>query len=213
MQEELVMAVPAAGLAALGAWQGLLPGGARQLAYIFEPRHSRFLPRAQAEEDPVWKQVIPYVVLLSGDSVFCYRRGQRSSEARLRSLHSIGLGGHIRHSDDSLFAAPGLPAYEAALERELHEEVELGAVVARRRLAGLLNDDSSPVGRVHVGLVHVFELAAPRVRARESKIAAARFIPLDALRGPGAPEMETWSAFCLAGWERLQAEPGWSLPD
>ncbi|MGH9485912.1 MAG: hypothetical protein ACRD1F_12730, partial [Terriglobales bacterium] len=128
---------------------------------------------------------------------------------RLRALHSVGLGGHIRHSDDSLFAAPGWPAYQAALQRELDEEVEISAPIVDRRLVGLINDDATDVGRVHIGLVHLFELAAPQVRARESKIAGAGFAPVAALRGPAAPEMETWSAFCLAGWERLRTQAGW----
>lgn len=209
MTDELVMAVPTAGLLARGWLQGLQPGGEAWLEYIFEPRHSRFLPRAQAETDPNWKQVIPYVILCCGDQVFVYRRGQRSTEARLRALHSIGLGGHIRHSDDSLFAAPGWPAYQAALQRELGEEVEIGAAIVNQRLVALINDDSTEVGQVHIGLVHLLELAAPLARARESKIASAHFAPLPELISPDAPNFETWSAFCLANWEQLLALPGW----
>ncbi|MGH9488561.1 MAG: hypothetical protein ACRD04_13350 [Terriglobales bacterium] len=209
MEEELVLAVPTAGLFAAGAFQGLQPGGAAWLDYIFQPRHSRFLTRAAAEQDPDWKQVIPYVILLCGDSVFCYRRGQQSSEARLRALHSIGLGGHIRAGDDSLFAAPGWFAYQAGLQRELHEEVDLESLPVHLLPMGLINDDATPVGRVHIGLVHLVELTQPAVRAREKKIAAGHFAPLAQLRGPQAPELESWSSFCLAGWERLRAEPGW----
>lgn len=212
MPDELVMAVPAAGLWARGGFQGLRPGGSPWLEYIFEPRNSRFLPRAQAEENPEWKQVIPYVILACGGSVFCYRRGQLSTETRLRSLHSVGLGGHVRASDDSLFSAPGWPAYAAALRRELEEEVELDTTVRRERLVGLINDDATAVGRVHIGLVHVFELEQPRVRARERKIAAGRFAGLAGLRGARAPEMESWSALCLRDWERIEAEPGWAPP-
>ncbi|TAN22968.1 MAG: phosphoesterase [Acidobacteria bacterium] len=210
MMDELVMAVPAAGLWERGRFQGLQVGGKAWLEYVFEPRHSRFLPRAQAESDPGWKQVIPYVILSCGEAVFCYRRGQRSTEARLRALHSVGLGGHIRHSDDSLFAAPGWAAYREALRRELREEVELGAAVASERLVGLINDDATEVGRVHIGLVHLLELAAPAVRARESKIAAGRFAPVAELRGERAPAMESWSAFCLKGWEQMQSQSGWT---
>lgn len=208
MEQELVLAVPTAGLWAQGEFQGVQVGGAAWLEYVFEPRHSRFLPRAEAEEDPTWKQVIPYVVLACGETVFCYRRGQRSGEARLRTLRSVGLGGHIRHSDDSLFSAPGWPAYEAALRRELEEEVEIASPVRRQRLVGLINDDATPVGRVHLGLIHVWELAEPRVRAREQKIAAAQFAPVAKLRGE-AEEFETWSAFCLDSWQLLTHQPGW----
>ncbi|MGH9475232.1 MAG: hypothetical protein ACRD1C_02745 [Terriglobales bacterium] len=209
MPEELVMVVEAAGLWKQDRFQGLQPDGDAWLDYVFEPRHSRYLPRSAAEHDPAWKQVIPYVILACAGRVFCYRRGPRSREARLRALHSIGLGGHIRPSDTSLFAASGWPAYQAGLRRELDEEVELGADIRSERLVGLINDDATEVGRMHIGVVHIFELAAPAVRARESKIARARFAGLTELRGRGAPEMESWSAFCLQGWERLQEQPGW----
>src|SRR5690348_7546170 len=161
MASELVMAVPRAVAFAPGEFQGLLAGGEAYRERIFDPANSRFLPRAAAEEDPTWKQVIPYVILAYGDRVFCYRRGQRSTETRLRALHSVGLGGHIRHSDDSLFTAPGRAAYDAGLERELNEEVEIAAPVIEDRLVGLINDDATPVGQVHIGLVHVRRLAAP----------------------------------------------------
>jgi predicted NUDIX family phosphoesterase len=208
MEEELVLAVPTAGLWGLGEIQGVKVGGTAWLEYVFEPRHSRFLPRAAAEEDPTWKQIIPYVVLACDDKVFCYRRGQRSSETRLRTLRSVGLGGHIRHSDDSLFSVPGWPAYQAALQRELEEEVELQAPIRRQRLVGLINDDATPVGRVHLGLIHIFDLAEPRVRAREQKIAGAQFAPVAKLQTE-TDEFESWSALCLAAWPRLAPQSGW----
>ena len=205
---ELVMAVRTEELFRAGYFQGLQAGGDAWLKWIFEPQRSRFLPRAEAENDPRWKQVIPYVMLSCGDAVFTYRRGRRSSETRLRELHSVGLGGHIRHSDESMFAAPGWEAYRAGLERELAEEVEVGAAVTEDRLVGLINDDSSEVGRVHIGLVHLRRVGAPAVRARETKIAGGRFVPVAELAGSGSA-FESWSELCLLNWERLQAQPGW----
>lgn len=210
--EEMVLAVPRAGLFAAGHFQGLAVGGAAWLEYVFEPRNSRFLPRAAAETDPAWKQMIPYVLLTCGEEVFCYRRGQRSTEARLRALHSVGLGGHIRASDETFFEEPGWPAYQAALRRELEEEVSIGAQIAEERLVGLINDDATPVGEVHIGLVHIWRLAAPAVTARESKIAAGHFATPASLLAPGAPELETWSRFCLEGWAQLARQPGWRPP-
>ncbi|HET9783790.1 MAG TPA: hypothetical protein VFP94_02405 [Terriglobales bacterium] len=208
MEEELVLAVPTAGLWGQGEFQGVKVGGTAWLEYVFEPRHSRFLPRAAAEQDPAWKQIIPYIVLACDDKVFCYRRGQRSTETRLRALRSVGLGGHIRHSDDSLFSAPGWPAYEAALRRELEEEVELQAPIRRQRLVGLINDDATEVGKVHLGLIHILELAEPRVRAREQKIAGGQFAPVAKLQRE-CEEFESWSALCLQAWPHLAPQPGW----
>ncbi len=206
------MAVPTAELFRAGSFQGLQVGGGAWLDYLFEPRHSRFLPRAAAEADPSWKQVIPYVILACGGEVYCYRRGLQSTEARLRALHSVGLGGHIRPSDETFFQEPGWPAYQAALRRELEEEVAVGAAIESERLVGLINDDATPVGQVHIGLVHLFRLAAPAVKAREAKIAAGRFAPPQALLAPGGPSFESWSQFCLAGWDQLAAHPGWPPP-
>lgn len=201
--EELVMALPRAVLFEPGYFQGLQVGGGAWLVKLFDPRNSRFLPRAAAEQDPEWKQVIPYVILTHEDRVFCYRRGQRSTETRLRALYSVGLGGHIRHTDDSLFTAPGRAAYDAALERELAEEVEIGAPIIEDRLVGLINDDQTPVGQVHIGLVHVRRLAVPVVRPREQKIAAPRFASVPELLGDASVELETWSRLCLEKWKQL----------
>lgn len=203
------MAVRTEELFRTGYFQGLQPGGDAWLRFIFEPKNCRFLPRAAAEDDPSWKQIIPYVVLTCGDQVFGYRRGQRSSESRLRALGSIGLGGHIRAQDETLFAAPGWPAYQAALERELSEEVALQGDVIDDRLVGLINDDSVEVGRFHIGLVHVRRLGQPLAKARESKIAAAHFAPVDEWRQGRGWELETWSQLCLDHWPAIASRPGW----
>ncbi|MGH9519981.1 MAG: hypothetical protein ACRD2D_10045 [Terriglobales bacterium] len=208
--DEKVMVVEAQALFAAGRWQGLRMQAGPWLEHIFEPRHSRFLPRSRAEEDPAWKQVIPYVILAAGDEVFVYRRGQRSTETRLRALESAGLGGHIRHDDEDIFHEPCWPAYQAALERELAEEVEVDCTVIEDRLVGLINDDSTPVGQVHIGLVHIRRLAAPRVRARESKIAAGRFVVPARLRADGLDGFESWSQFVLERWDELTRQPGWT---
>lgn len=222
---EWVLAAPAAGLLAGRPLQGVAAGGAAWLAFLLAPANTRFLPRAPAEQDPGWKQIIPYVILRAGregaSEVFCYRRGATGGEARLRALRSVGLGGHINPGDEGLFAAAGWAAYRAAVERELGEEVEIGAPVLQRRIVGVLNDDTSAVGRVHVGIIEIWDLAAPRVCPRERKIADPGFRSLALLRqeaetlgreGPDAGGWESWSRFCLAAWEELAAQPGWTPP-
>lgn len=240
---ELVLCVPTAalldglplqGARAVGAGRAGAPGAEAWLRRIFAagvsgPAPSRFLARAAAEEDPAWKQIIGYVVLRhvggEGETILSYRRGARGGEKRLTALRSIGLGGHINPRDESLFAAPGWEAYRAAVARELAEEVGLAEDnVLRRRLVGVLNDDSTPVGRVHFGLIHIWDLARPEIGRRESKITAPRFQPPRELLAPLAPaapdaggveaaaELESWSALCLAAWEQLRAAPDWSPP-
>ena len=53
------------------------------------------------------------------------------------------------------------------------------------RLVGLINDDSTPVGSVHLGVVHVLELERPEVRPREDGLAEAEFVPIADSPGRG----------------------------
>ena len=104
--------------------------------------------------------MIPYIVLKCVDQVFHYRRGAAGTEKRLAALRSVGIGGHISEAD----AAGGIDPYQTGMLRELTEEVELGCAY-RERCVGFINDDSTPVGSVHLGIVHVFELDTPVARA------------------------------------------------
>jgi len=111
------------------------------------------------------------VVLRAGDRIFHYRRGKKGTEQRLHALRSIGVGGHINPVDGPLFDG----VYSAALVRELNEEVELPPGPPRLEPLGLINDDSTPVGQVHLGVVHVLHLDAPNVRPREAALAGTGF--------------------------------------
>ncbi len=215
--DELVLAVPTAALFAKQRVHGALAGAQELLRFVFDPSNSRFLARRDAEQDPAWKQIIPYVILYCGDQVFTYKRGKASGESRLVAQTSIGVGGHVNPTDESIFAAPGWPAYEAALDREVDEEIEIpSGLVGRRRMVGVINDDSNEVGKVHFGIIHLWELSEPVVKRRESKIAQPRFESIDNLRAAqgqsGYIELETWSRFCMDQWDALQSEPGW-LPE
>jgi len=210
-KDELVLAVRTDELFARGGFQGLQPGGAEYLQFIFDPRNSRYISRSSAETDPSWKQIIPYVVLACEGKLFLYRRGRRSTEARLVDLHSLGLGGHINPTDESFFAEAGFPAYQAAMRREVEEEVAMPEQnLLSDRIVGVINDDSVEVGRVHFGIVHLWQLRLPEVTSRETKIASPRFVSPHELRnGDQAPALETWSNLCLDHWDELQSQPGW----
>lgn len=191
MTEEEVLVFPESLLEECGSFVGLTDQVDTYLPILLDPRHLRYLPRSQAEEDPSFKQLIPYVVLRSGESVYTYSRGKKGGETRLHDRLSIGVGGHICREDGS----EGETAYEVGFARELREEVRIetaytGAIV------GLLYDPSTPVGTVHVGVVHLLDLEAPRVTAIDPALASARFRPLRELIELRA-DMETWSAFVL----------------
>jgi predicted NUDIX family phosphoesterase len=190
-----VLVVPAAELDRLGRFQGFCPDADRYLDALLRPGVASFQPRPAMEVDPSFKQIIPYVVFRCGDRVFCYRRGTSQGEARLHRLRSLGVGGHVDEADADGRATA--EAYDIALRRELDEEVELGSP-GRLTRVGLINDDATPVGTVHLGVAHVYELDEPKVAPREEGLADAEFLTLDAIAGM-VDEFETWSRIVLEG--------------
>src|SRR5262249_26456182 len=156
---------------------------------ILEPIHFSFLPRSEVESDPSFKQIIPYVVLRCGELLYHYTRGKKGTEARLRALRSIGVGGHISVEDTGGSANP----HRGGMLRELQEEIHLESRHQESCL-GLINDDSTPVGQVHLGIVHVFDLDAPHVRRREEALVEDGFATLPELHAR-RDEFETWSRF------------------
>jgi predicted NUDIX family phosphoesterase len=191
-----VLVVPSAELDRLGRFQGFSGDVERYVATLLDPQLAEFRPRAEVEEDPGYKQIIPYVIFRCGDLVFCYTRGTSQGEARLHRLRSLGVGGHVDEADADGRAT--IEAYELALRRELDEEVHVGSRGALRRV-GLINDDSTPVGQVHLGVVHVFDLEQPEVSPRESGLAECGFVPLAAI-WDARERFETWSRICLEGF-------------
>jgi predicted NUDIX family phosphoesterase len=188
---ERVLVVPAAVFEWAGAFQGFSPRVEYYLPRLLDPAHLSYRPRGAVETDPAYKQIIPYVVLRWREQVFHYTRGKRATETRLQALRSVGVGGHIGAADAGLFE----PSYREAMFREVAEEIYLDSPYEEHCL-GLINDDSTPVGQVHLGIVHVFELAEPNVRRREQALTRAGFAPLAELRGQRG-EFETWSQLVL----------------
>jgi len=126
--------------------------------------------------------------------VLHYVRGKKAGEQRLVAKGSIGIGGHINDEDHSLFAV-GLDAFRAAVEREVREELSVEGTFDAKPV-GLINDDSTEVGQVHFGIVHVLRRRPEQVRKREQVIAQQEWLTPAELR-PRRERMETWSQFCL----------------
>jgi predicted NUDIX family phosphoesterase len=158
------------------------------------------LRRALAEKDPTHKQIIPYVLLAHGDKVLFYVRGKKAGEQRLVAKGSIGIGGHMNETDESLFALDEA-AYRAGVEREVGEEILIQPKF-EDQIVALLNDDSNEVGQVHLGIVHVFRLAEPKVKKNESMITELAFLSREELAAR-RDSLETWSQICLDSLERL----------
>lgn len=187
--DERVLCVPAAQFEAAGLFHGFRPADDTFRAALLRPEAVVFRPRAEVETDPSFKQLIPYIVLKCGELVFHYRRGSSGTEKRLEALRSVGIGGHISEAD----AAGGIDPYATGMMRELTEEVELGCAFAER-CVGFINDDRTPVGSVHLGVVHVFELESPSAHSREDALAEAGFAKWNELLR-FAEQFETWSQF------------------
>src|SRR3954462_11155583 len=134
-----VLVVEVSKLDRIGSFQGYITHVQDHLSALLSPQNNLFLPRAQAEQDIRYKQLIPYIVLRFRDSVFSYVRGKRSSESRLVAMRSIGVGGHIEPIDQSLFSSDRDMYLEAA-RREVSEEVKLDSSFYEHIVA-LINDD------------------------------------------------------------------------
>ena len=147
--------------------------------------HGRYLDRPTAEEDPTYKQIIPYVVVRDGDRVFLMHRTDSGGDARLHGKASIGVGGHLNPVDR------GEDALIAGLRREWEEELETDWE-PEFRLIGFLNDDTNPVGAVHLGVVFVVDAAGRRVDVREHEKLIGAFAGADAVRAAW-DRLETWS--------------------
>jgi predicted NUDIX family phosphoesterase len=197
---ERVLVVPGALLDRLGRFQGFHGDAERYLSALLAPELMEYRPRFEVEDDPRVKQIIPYVVIQCRDAVWCYTRGKSQGEARLHRRRSLGVGGHVAESDAG--GRRSFEAYELAMRRELDEEVEVSSP-GRMRLVGLINDDSTPVGSVHLGVVHLLELDSPAVRPREEGLAEPEFVSIANLN-ESWDEFETWSQICIDAFLRTR---------
>ena len=178
---ESVLVVPRAAIMGPAGWRGVLDQGTGPYLSVIE-REGRFAPRAAMESDPRFKQVIPYLVLGDRGRYFLMRRTRAGADARLHDRFSIGVGGHLNPGDADL---------AGGLAREWAEELE-ASFVPGFRLVGLLNDDTTEVGRMHVGVVFAAEAAGRPVTVRERHKLEGRFVPsADVLAV--RERMETWS--------------------
>jgi predicted NUDIX family phosphoesterase len=200
--DENVLVVRRALFDELGSFHGLNFEPEKYLSALLSRGNNFFLPRAQAENDPTHKQIIPYALIVHGDSVLHYVRGKKAGEQRLVSKGSIGIGGHMNDTDESLFAWDE-NAYHTGVAREVNEELKIDSAYENRVVA-LLNDDTTEVGRVHLGIVHVFRLAEPKVQKRESMITNVSFLSRDELISR-RDSLETWSQICVDSLDRLLA--------
>ncbi|MBL9115299.1 MAG: NUDIX domain-containing protein [Verrucomicrobiaceae bacterium] len=178
----------------LGAFQGFQPDAGRYLTDLLNPENNFFMDRPAAEEDPSHKQLIPYSLFHHSGRLLCYTRGGKGGEKRLHAKKSVGIGGHINPVDQTQ-AHLGEQTYNNGVEREITEELRITGSY-KQKVIGLINDDSNDVGRVHLGVVHWFDLESDDVASNEDAIQDLQFVPINELV-TRIDELETWSAFCV----------------
>jgi len=199
--EERVLCFSRKLLENLGVFQGLSLEVEKYLPAVTARSELVYLNRSEAEHDRRYKQLIPYVLLLHNNHILRYRRGKGGEETRLHGLYSIGVGGHISEEDHSLFAND--IGYEEGMLREVREEVDIQQV--KTATVAVINDDSTDVGYVHFGVVHIMHVASQSAAGRRSGILNPEFVSIaDAVAN--AAQYESWSRFCLENLPRLLAK-------
>ena len=184
----------------LGSFHGLNFEPEKYLKAILSRGSNFFIPRPEAETNPAYKQIIPYALIAFEKTVLHYVRGKKAGEQRLVAKGSIGIGGHMNEADESLFAMDE-EAYRGGVEREVNEEIKIDTPF-EDRIVALLNDDSTEVGRVHLGIVHIFKLKEPNVQKREAMITGLAFLTKEELMAR-RESLETWSQICVDALDKL----------
>jgi predicted NUDIX family phosphoesterase len=195
--DERVLVVPTHIFHSLGYFQGFCTDVDRYRDVLLDARNVQFRPRNEVESDPGFKQLIPYMIFCHTDSsgnihIFQYVRGKGMGESRLHHKRSIGIGGHISDEDREQHFGD---VYRDGMLRELHEEVVLNTAFTET-CVGLINDDSTEVGRVHLGIVHRLDVAEPNIISNEPDLIESGFMPLGELK-KCREQMESWSSISL----------------
>jgi len=197
--EEHVLVVSTALFHKLGYFQGFRREVERYRQTLLAPANVSFRPRSDVEKDPSFKQLIPYMIFSHTDEngtvrLFQYVRGKGAGESRLRAKRSVGVGGHLSAIDVTENGTPQ-DFYREGMLRELREEVILHSAFTEE-CVGMINDDETEVGQVHLGIVHRFHLAESLLQSTEPDLIESGFVPVaDMLRDLSG--FESWSAFCL----------------
>jgi predicted NUDIX family phosphoesterase len=209
--EERILVVPTSLFHELGYFQGFSRELDRYWPRLVEGDHVEYRARGEMESDPSFKQLIPYVLFRWMDAdgtphLFEYQRGSGQGEKRLHTKRSVGVGGHISSVDSNVVVSlrdtnhlaerdEYTDVYREGMRRELDEEVAI-VTPYTESVVGLINDDETPVGQVHLGMVHLCDVEKPIVRPREADILEARFTPIaDILTR--LDQFESWSEIAV----------------
>ncbi len=189
--EEIVFAFPTAELWKLIPYKkkGLIKGNSEVLNSIVQ--NGMFRERSELEEDPCFKQIIPYAIISYRDSYYLFKRTSGQTEKRLHNKSTLGAGGHMNPSDS---AEPDEQYLIDELKRELFEEVNLinGCLIEDIEFIGFINDDTIPVGRAHIGLLYNIHVSNKEIYINETDKMTAEWIDKSIL-AEFYKGMETWT--------------------
>jgi len=188
--EELVFAFPTDEFWKLMPYKiGLIKENSEVLKRIVQ--NGLFLRRSELEEDPSFKQIIPYAIISHNESFYLFRRTSGQTEKRLHNKFSLGVGGHMNPNDSMELKEQYLID---ELKRELYEEVKLlnGCLIEDIEFIGFINDDTIPVGSLHIGLLYNIHVSNKEVYINETDKMTADWIDKSNL-AEFYEGMETWT--------------------
>jgi predicted NUDIX family phosphoesterase len=203
---EKVLVIPASKFHQLGYFQGFSTEVSRYIPALLQSENISFRPRSEVETDTDFKQLIPYMIFCHTKEqgelrIFRYVRGKGMGENRLHSKASVGIGGHISQEDtfpegtDQEKCNDGMNVFRTGMLRELAEEVQMNSKFTEK-CVGMINDDETDVGKVHLGVVYRFDLETPDIISNEPDLIESGFLPLSTLLAD-LSQFETWSSISL----------------
>lgn len=170
-----------------GNWQGLKTEGTDYYLDLIR-KNFQFKLRSKVENDPSWKQIIPYILFNFKDKYFLYRYLSKAGEDRLKNDYHLGIAGHINPFDsDSL-----KDVLEVGAEREWNEEVDYKGKILKKRLIGILNDERREVEKVHLGLIFIYEGDTPDILIKEREVLKGGMVKLKDL-GEYVQDVSNWA--------------------
>ncbi|MCD2369341.1 hypothetical protein LQ247_11950 [Bacillus sp. BS3(2021)] len=159
-------------------------------------QHFSEMRRGDAEDDPAFKQPIPYVVIKREDEIFVYERLEGGGEARLHNKLSLGFGGHMNFAEGLDFSG----ILKLNTDRELDEELLIEESDKEKMVTlGLINDDENSVGKVHIGILSALELKpGAHVEVKEKEQIAGQWMKASDLKDKSVYDrLESWSQFVV----------------
>lgn len=186
-QDERILVVKRSDILPHGAWHGLKLVDFEHYLEIIR-KNSRFLWRSEMEQNPFYKQIIPYMVFTHNGQYFLMQRASTASETRLQNKYSLGIGGHIKMED---MTSASIIDWA---QREFNEEINYQGSLKIKPL-GIINDDSNPVGQVHLGFVLLLEGDSNCISIK-SELKSGQLLDLEGCKKQ-TENMESWSQMVL----------------